>query len=152
MPSDIWKCYNFFQGRSEQRILNWRNYRQHLTENHLSTVASDWSQCPVIGHYLEPDNNRHWPDPWQLISSGIYCDVSRALGMFYTLCLSDYRHRNSLMLVCYKDMKNHQLLNLVISPEEKYMLNYSLGSLVNISTIDNQLQLINSLTVNDFDI
>ena len=152
MPSDLWKCYNWFSGRSEQRIINWRRYRQNLQENHAAMVAQDWAQCPVITHYLIPDNAENWPDPWQLISAGMYCDVARALGMFYTLYYSDYRHRDSMMLQCIKDQENHQFLNLVILPEEKYMLNYNLGGIVNTSTIDSKVQIINTLTAKDLKI
>lgn len=152
MQSDTWKCFNWFQGKPEQRILNWRRYRHHLTDDHLAQVSRDWARCPIMLNYLQPDDAQGWPDAWQLIGGGNYCDVARALGMFYTLYYSDYRHRDHLLLQCYKDQENHQYLNLVICPQEKYMLNYSLGEVVNTSAVPPQAQLMNSLTYKDLPI
>ena len=152
MHSDSWKCSNWFTGKAEERILNWRRYRQSLTENHAQSVAEIWAQCPVVSNYLTIDNPDSWPDAWQLISNGMYCDTGVALGMFYTLYYSDYRHRDTMMLQCFKDQKNHQYLNLLILPEEKYMLNYSWGQVVNTSAIHSEVLLINTLTKNDLKI
>jgi len=82
----------------------------------------------------------------------MYCDISVALGMFYTLYYSNYRHRDTMMLQCFKDQKNHQYLNLLILPQEQYMLNYSWGQVVNTSTIHSEVLLINTLTKNDLKI
>lgn len=152
MPSDSWKCYNWFSGKSEERILNWRRYRNSLSLNPAAQVAADWAECPTISNYLTHDNPADWPDAWQLISTGMYCDIGVALGMFYTLYYSNYRHRNTMVLQCFKDQKNHQYLNLLILPEEKYMLNYSWGQVVNTSTIHSEVLLINTLTKNDLKI
>jgi hypothetical protein len=147
MQSDMWSRCNWFTGKPEQRILNWRNYRQNLGPDHLHQVARDWATCPLMGNYLTLDDPASWPDPWTLIGQGIYCDAARALGMFYTLHYSDYRHRDTLMLQCFKDIKNHQYLNLVNCESGKYMLNYDLGAIVNIDTIHIGLELVNNLTI-----
>ena len=147
MQLDTLKCYNWFSGKSADRILNWRSYRRSIANNHLQNIARDWAKCPIIPNYLEYDDCRHWPDPWTLISEGNYCKLGRALGMFYTLYYSDYRHRNTMMLQCFKDRKNHQYLNLVNCESGKYMLNYQLGAVVNISTIGPEADLINTVTI-----
>lgn len=146
MQSDTSKCFDWFNGKPEQRILAWRHYRQTLTSNHLQRVAEIWANCPLVNNYLEPDFPENWPDPWALISSGLYCNLARALGMFYTLYYSDYQHKQELRIVCYKDIGNHQYLNLVVSGPEKYMLNYNLGQVVNTCAVPPKAQLINSLT------
>jgi len=131
MQSDIWKCYNWFQGRAEDRILNWRRYRETLDTDHLDTVAKDWAAAPVIHNYLDPENFTQWPTAWELISEGKFCDVGCALGMYYTLFYSNYPQRNTMKLEYYRDRKNHRLLNLLNCEQGKYMLNYSLGEIVN---------------------
>jgi hypothetical protein len=30
-----------------------------------------------------------WPDPWQLLSDDVYCEVARGLGILYTITLLD---------------------------------------------------------------
>jgi hypothetical protein len=146
MPSDTSNPIDWFTGRPEQRILNWRCYRQNLAPDHQVKVARDWATCPLMVNYLTLDDPSSWPDAWTLIGQGMYCDAARALGMYYTLYYSDYRHRDHMVLQCYRDRKNHQYLNLVNCESGKYMLNYDLGAVVNISTIGDGLELINNLT------
>ena len=143
MQLDTWKWFN---GRTEDRILNWRNYRKTLQPDYVSQVAADWAQCPLEHRYLNIDDPTDWPDAWSLIGAGHYCDCARALGMFYTLYYSDYRHCDTMVLQCFKDRKNHQYLNLVNCEGGKYMLNYQLGAVVNISTIGPDVDLINTVT------
>ena len=152
MQSDTWNYTNWFNGKPEQRILNWRRYRHHISDNHLEHVATDWANCPVISNLLQPDDPTDWPDAWTLIGNGSYDDVGRALGMFYTLYYSDYRHRDDMVLKCYMDRKNHQYLNLLFCEQEKYMLNYSLGEVVNTTAIEPTAILLNTLTAKDIKI
>ena len=126
----------WFDGRTEQRILDWRDFRKNLTEwpGSLDLVASAWSRAPVR-NYLTQDEPDHWPDPWQLISDNVYCDLSVALGMLYTLHLSSYPHRDSVRMVGYRLRSNHKEFNLVLCEEGKYVLNYQLGCVVNIPDV-----------------
>jgi hypothetical protein len=50
------------------------------------------------------------------------------------------------------DRKNHQYLNLLFCEQEKYMLNYSLGEVVNTTAIEPTAILINTLTAKDIKI
>ena len=122
----------WFNGRSEHRILAWREFRRSLDTwpNDLDRVAAVWAKAPLINH-LHQDHPEQWPDPWELISSNIYCDIGVALGMLYTLYYSSYPHRESLRIVGYKLRSSHKEVNLVICEREKYVLNYELGSVVN---------------------
>jgi hypothetical protein len=94
-------------------------------------VARVWASAPTR-NYLTQDDQSNWPDPWTLISDNCYCDVAVALGIFYTLYLSNYPQKESLRLVGYRLRKNHKEYNLVVCEEEKYVLNYDWGHVVNI--------------------
>ena len=122
----------WFNGRSEQRILDWRQFRQNLTSwpDDLEKGAKTWAKAPLINH-LHQDHPEAWPEPWQLISDNLYCDIGVALGMFYTLYYSSYPHKESMRMVGYKLRSSHKEVNLVICEEEKYVLNYELGRVVN---------------------
>jgi hypothetical protein len=67
-----------------------------------------------------------WPDPWQLLSDNIYCDVARGLGILYTITLLDRQDLISAELVLTEDSRNLVLVN-----EEKYTLNWDNDVVVN---------------------
>ena len=66
----------WFDGRTEQRILAWRDFRRKLNDwpADLGTVAINWSRAPTR-NYLTQDERNKWPDPWQMIADNIYCDI-----------------------------------------------------------------------------
>ena len=143
MLLDTWKCYNWFNGKSENKILAWREYRRNIKQHHLEIVAQSWATCPIISNYLEYDDSRHWPDPWTLVSEGNYCDLARALGMYYTLYYTSYPFRDTMAIEVYRDREKHEYLNLVRCEGGLYTLNYSLGEVVNNLTISPSAELIN---------
>lgn len=146
MPLDIWKCYNWFNGKPEDRLLSWRQFRNSLTDHHAEIVAFMWAKCPTVDHHLEIDDTRYWPDPWTLISDGIYCNTSIALGMYYTLYFSSYSFRDNMRIEIYKDRKKHEYLNLLLVDDGLYTLNYNLGKVVNTPIISSHTVLINTVT------
>ena len=121
------------------RILKWREWRLTLTDytldECLNEVAITWSKAPLVNHYLLPDMIEEWPDPWNLINDNIYCDLSIALGMFYSLLLCDnpYVNKDKMRIEIYK-LKD-EWINLCSIDQGLYMLNYSPRSVVNISTL-----------------
>jgi len=146
MLSDTLKCYNWFSGNSAYRILQWREYRRNIASNHLQIIAKDWAKCPIIPNYLEYDDCRDWPDPWTLVSEGNYCDIARALGMFYTLYYTSYPFRDTMKIEIYKDRKNHEYLNLLRCEDGLYTLNYNIGEVVNSLSVPESAELINIVT------
>ena len=126
-----------FNGRSEQRILAWREFRNSLQSwpDDLYRVADAWKTAPQIGNYLTFDRTDNWPDAWQLMNDNMFCDVGLALGMFYTLYYSSYPHKDSMQLKGIRLQKSHKDINLVICEGGLYVLNYDIGKVVNILTI-----------------
>ena len=122
----------WFNGRSEQRILAWREFRQQLNSwpADIQTVVDVWSKAPTT-NYLTQDNPHEWPEAWQLVSDNLYCDIGIALGMFYTLYYSSYPQKDTMRLRGYKLRSSHKEVNLVLCEGEKYVLNYEYGRVVN---------------------
>lgn len=122
------------------RILKWREWRNSLVplslDECLKEVAITWAKAPLVNHYLTPDDINEWPDPWQLINDNIYCDLSIALGMFYSLALCDNPHiSDNIRIEVYKTSDGW--INLCSIDGGLYMLNWTPQSIVNISTIPN---------------
>lgn len=95
-------------------------------EELLQTINTWWYQAPWRGYYLHWDDRANWPDPWQLLSDNIYCDLARGLGILYTLSLIEHKDLISAELVLTEDDRNLVLVN-----QEKYVLNWEPIVMVN---------------------
>jgi hypothetical protein len=123
-----------FSGRGENKLLSWREFRNGLEAwpEDIDSVVKKWAQAPISSNYLTYENSKKWPDAWTLISDSVFCDISIALGMFYTLYYSSYDYKDTMKIEHYHLPKDHLTLNLVSLEDGKYMLNYHSGRSVNI--------------------
>lgn len=112
------------------RLESWATLRTSAQsqdlETALTTINAWWSNSPWQPYYLHWDDNTQWPDPWQLLSDNIYCDVAKALGILYTISLLDREDMADATLVLTEDGRN-----LVLVSKTKYILNWSPASVVN---------------------
>lgn len=112
------------------RLANWnllRNQCQDLpVESALNQINTWWFGTPWRPYYLHWDDQDTWPDPWQLLSDDIYCEVARGLGMLYTISLLERADMASAQLILTET--GH---NLVLVEESKYILNWTSGTVVN---------------------
>ena len=112
------------------RLTAWadlRNRCQSLDlESALTTVNQWWFDSPWQPYYLHWDDQPKWPDPWQLLSDNVYCDLAKALGILYTISLLDRADMADAELVLTEDGTN-----LVLVAKEKYILNWNRDSIVN---------------------
>lgn len=138
-------CSKWITSRTHENILQWRDFRRNIDKDHLRLVATAWQNCKLTDPYLEFDDCRHWPDPWTLISSGLYDDTARALGIFYTLYFTSYSKKDSMVIEVYRDRKKHEYLNLVRCEDGLYTLNYQDGVVVNNLTVSPTAELINTV-------
>jgi hypothetical protein len=95
-------------------------------ETALVTINSWWGNAPWQPYYLHWDDQPLWPDPWQLLSDNVYCDVAKALGILYTISLLDRKDMEDATLVLSEDHRN-----LVLVSKTKYILNWNPVSVVN---------------------
>ena len=114
------------------RLDSWNRLRSHaLTvnlESALVEINSWWFEAPWKPYYLHWDDQRDWPDPWQLLSDNWYCDLARGLGILYTITLLDRADLTSARLVLTESGDN-----LVLVEKEKYILNWDKDTIVNTS-------------------
>ena len=95
-------------------------------ESALATINVWWFDVPWRPYYLHWDDQPTWPDPWQLLSDNVYCDLAKALGILYTISLLDRADMADAELVLAEDGSN-----LVLVAKEKYILNWNKDSIVN---------------------
>ena len=112
------------------RLTAWANLRNQCQfldlESALTTVNQWWFDSPWQPYYLHWDDQPNWPDPWQLLSDNVYCDLAKALGILYTINLLDRADMADAELVLTEDGTN-----LVLVAKEKYILNWNRDSIVN---------------------
>jgi hypothetical protein len=112
------------------RLASWNQLRDHVQllplETALIEINSWWFQCPWRPYYLHWDDQPTWPDPWQLLSDNVYCELARGLGILYTISMLDRADMVDAELVLTDDGSN-----LVLVAKEKYILNWSPDNVVN---------------------
>jgi hypothetical protein len=112
------------------RLEAWAELRHEVQsmplEEALQAVNTWWYQAPWSGYYLHWDDRLKWPDPWQLLSDNIYCDVARGLGILYTITFLAHKDLVSSELVLTEDNRNLVLVN-----KEIYTLNWDVAIMVN---------------------
>jgi hypothetical protein len=106
----------------EQRLTAWNSLRDRVRDLPVSEALEEiniwWQQTPWRAYHLHWDDRQDWPDPWQLLSDNIYCDLARGLGILYTITVLDR-----------DDMQDAELIeteqgNLVQLDGGKYILNW----------------------------
>jgi hypothetical protein len=124
------------------RLTSWNQLRQQVqhvpTESALTAINNWWFDTPWRPYYLHWDDQKTWPDPWQLLSDNVYCDVARGLGILYTITLLNRADMLPADLILTES--GH---NLVLVAKEKYILNWEVNNIVNtnhIVTIQQQYQ------------
>lgn len=112
------------------RLESWANLRSQAQElpleEALQNINNWWQQSPWQPYYLHWDDQATWPDPWQLLSDNIYCDLARGLGILYTISMIDHKDLTSYELILTEDERNLVLVNKI-----KYTLNWDSKVLVN---------------------
>ena len=112
------------------RLAAWADLRSQCQsldlESALSTINDWWFTTPWQPYYLHWDDQPKWPDPWQLLSDNVYCDLARGLGILYTVSLLDRADMADAELVLAEDGSN-----LVLVAKEKYILNWNRDLIVN---------------------
>jgi hypothetical protein len=107
----------------DARLKNWYALRTECQtlpiETALRQINQWWFGCPWRPYYLHWDEQHNWPDPWQLLSDDVYCEVARALGILYTINLLDRADLPPARLVLTDS--GH---NLVLVANSKYILNW----------------------------
>jgi hypothetical protein len=114
----------------DARLKNWYALRTECQtlpiETALRQINQWWFGCPWRPYYLHWDEQHNWPDPWQLLSDDVYCEVARALGILYTINLLDRADLPPARLVLTDS--GH---NLVLVANSKYILNWEKDTIVN---------------------
>ena len=114
----------------DDRLRAWADLRDQCqsldTESALAAINAWWFRSPWQPYYLHWDDQPDWPNPWQILSDNVYCDLARALGILYTISLLDRADMADATLVLTEASDN-----LVLIAKEKYILNWNPDLILN---------------------
>lgn len=140
---------NFWNSMPYERLRQWHDFRKDLNikslEKAIEEVQHFWSYAPFVKYYLTTDQIDNWPSPWELIYENVYCDLAKALGIVYTLYLTN--HCPKIEIRVYKDNSTKEHYNLVFIENGKYVLNYLHDQVVNKKHINKTLTLTKTINV-----
>jgi hypothetical protein len=135
------------------RLSEWKSFRDKLNQATLCAAIDAthelWQSCPFIPFYLDPENPKEWPDPWQLITENYYCDLAKTLGMLYTLHLTVHKDQLFPELRVYSDPVTKYDYHIAYLCYGKYVLNLIENKVVNKEHINQELKLIRCYTASD---
>ena len=131
-----------------ERILAWREFRSNSVDMAVDTlieaVNTWWTFSPWVRKTIDPYKSETWPTPWDMLNRGEFCRSAIALGQAYTLWMTAPTTNVELWLVNNFSEKD---VHLVVVIDEKIMLNYTLGQVMNIEECD--FEVLNKITKKD---
>src|SRR6202008_3608303 len=114
--------------RSEDRLKEWKAFRREIGalsfDEAVKRTDHLWSYAPFVSHYLDHGEPVDWPDPWDLLAENTYDDMAKALGMLYTLYLSDHGKDHTFSIAKAQIGSSLENYNLVLIDDGKYVLNF----------------------------
>jgi len=123
-----------WSSRYEDRLSEWLRLREHNHSTDLDKALLEindwWQQAPWTPYYLHWDDMDRWPDPWELLADNHFCSVAKSLGIIYTIHMIDRPDITAVQMAVNRDSAD----NLVLVNQGKYILNWTQGQLVNITS------------------
>ena len=130
---------NVFQLNYEARLKSWYDLRKSLENSDIETACLEidkwWQYAPLLNHHLHPDDVDNWPGPWELLVENNYSQLSRGLGMIYTLKLVGIKTIDFSLAID----DNSEECALVMVDNAKYILNYYPNTVISNSLQDFKL-------------
>lgn len=126
-----------FDAHGIDRLNEWKRFRDELEQspNPLEDLAEFWSRAPFVSDYLDENNPKEWPDPWHLVLDERLDDLAIALGMLYTLKLTQ-RFMDTKCEIHMSMLPNNTTCHWLLV-EDKYILNYKYREVVDAAEIGN---------------
>jgi hypothetical protein len=119
-----------------ERLAAWKQFRDNLegSETPFLDVAELWSRAPFVSPYLNPNNSTEWPDPWHLVLDLRLDDLAIALGMLYTIKLTQ-RFIDTPCEIHMSMSPNNKEANYFLVVDNKYVLNKEYKNVVGIDEL-----------------
>ena len=120
-------------GSPESRILSIRKFRKYIDglsfEDAVKITQQNWESGPRVNklHFNITDID-DWPTPWDLFSQQTFCKNSQALGVFYTLIMSDHAKKHDIKLAILNDVIQGECVANIF--DNKYPSDWSVSNMI----------------------
>lgn len=128
----MFNCYD------QDRLAAWKKFRDTLETSNtpFEDVAELWSHAPFVSPYLNYQNPDSWPDPWHLILDSRLDELAIALGMLYTIKLTErFADINCKVYRVKEQLAKEHCYALVV--DNQYVLNYEYNRVLGLNSLDN---------------
>lgn len=100
----------------ESRIQKWVLFRQELESlsDPVQATIDFWNKAPISALSCDPFDRSTWLDPWNLIEDNHYCEFSKILAIYYTLCLTERFKDSYFEIQIVNDREAHELKYLLL--------------------------------------
>lgn len=125
-----------FKLYGNERLAEWRAFRQQLeiSDTPFEDLADFWSAAPFVNQYINPNSPKSWPDPWHLILDDRYDDLGVALGMLYTVKLTQ-RFMDTHCEIHTSTLSNDKTPRYSLVVDNKWVLNWDYKEVVRIENL-----------------
>lgn len=127
----MFNCYD------QDRLAAWKQFRDTLetSKTPFEDVAELWSHAPFVSPYLNYQNPDSWPDPWHLVLDSRLDELAIALGMLYTIKLTErFADTNCKVYRVKEPLAKEHCYALVV--DNQYVLNYEYNRVVDLNSLD----------------
>lgn len=126
-----------------ERLTEWKRIRDEveISNQPLDLVAEVWSRAPFVNPYLDPKDSKSWPDPWQIVLNDRLDELAIALGMLYTIKLTQRFMATPCeihMSIPYRERDSRFYLFV----DDKFILNYEPRKVLAIGTVNAETEII----------
>ena len=132
-----------FDSFGNERLIKWKEFRQYLelSSDPLLEVAQFWSKAPFINSFIDSTTPTNWPDPWHLVLDNRYDDLAIALGMLYTIKLTQ-RFMNSQFEIHMSMSAKEKSQKFFLIIDKKHVLNYEYASVIDFCQVSDTSDII----------
>jgi len=132
-----------FDSYDTTRLQQWKEFRNSLENSSTAfqDVAHFWSRAPFVNNYLDPFDSKSWPDPWELVLNDRFDNLGIALGMCYTLQLTD-RFKGNKFEIHMSMSQSKKDWRYVLIADNLVALNWDFGSISKVEDLPKNLTLI----------
>ncbi len=132
-----------FDAHGVDRLTEWKRFRDALetSQKPLEDLADFWSRAPFVSSYLDENNPAEWPDPWHLVLDERLDDLAIALGMLYTLKLTQ-RFMDANFEIHTSMLQTDREENYFLIVDNSFVLNWEYRRVVPITHLNGSSRIV----------
>lgn len=126
-----------------ERLVEWKNIRDQIeiSDRPLDLVADVWSRAPFVNPYLNPKDPQSWPNPWQLVLDDRLDELAIALGMLYTIKLTQ-RFMDTPCEIHTSIPYREKDSRFYLIVDNRFVLNYEPRKVVDLDAVNTETEII----------